>query len=107
MRTLKRFGASCVLVSNTVMYVAVPLCDGLAIDPALLHGLIMLRAGERCRYLGVLVGEGRLVQENWSVSGRAERLAGAGPQKANKARSRAELAASLAIPKVMFLAIPL
>ena len=67
MKALARFGETAVLKTNAAKPVAVPLCDGAAIDTELLHGIRLLQAGERCRYLGVLVGERSTVKDNWDA----------------------------------------
>uniref|UniRef100_M4B7Y5 Uncharacterized protein n=1 Tax=Hyaloperonospora arabidopsidis (strain Emoy2) TaxID=559515 RepID=M4B7Y5_HYAAE len=84
MRTLTRFGAVSGLVTNTAKSVAVPLCDGVTIDPILMHGVRL----------------GRTVRDNWNACLVAlnARLVLA-RRKTNTVRSRAELAAASVIPK--------
>ncbi|CAI5738811.1 unnamed protein product [Hyaloperonospora brassicae] len=55
MQALARFGVASGLKTDAAKSVAVPLCDGVAIDPDLLHGIRLLQAGERYRYQGVLL----------------------------------------------------
>ena len=92
-RTLTRLGAASGLVTNTAKSVAVPLYDGVTIDSTLLHGVRLLRAGERCRYLIILVGKGRTVRDNWNVSlVKLNARMMLARRKTNTVRSRAELA---------------
>ncbi|CAI5741314.1 unnamed protein product [Hyaloperonospora brassicae] len=105
MQALARFGEASVLKINAAKAMAVPLFDGATIDPELLHDVLLLQAGERCRYLGVLIGEGSTVKDSWDACLVAlnSRLARA-RRKTNTVRSRAATAAVIVIPKVTFLA---
>ncbi|CAI5741305.1 unnamed protein product [Hyaloperonospora brassicae] len=100
MQALARFGEASVLKINAAKAMAVPLFDGATIDPELLHDVLLLQAGERCRYLGVLIGEGSTVKDSWDACLVAlnSRLARA-RRKTNTVRSRAATAAVIVIPK--------